>query len=147
MKAFLFSLLVVVSFSLPVARAEQCGPADGKMSLEEILLKKSKLRHDQQARGLDWQGLTACRGPGFSCKGSLDCCGSSFCRDGHCSDTGNSCRGPGTKCGGSLDCCGSSFCRDGYCSDTNNSCRQEGAKCNGSLDCCGSLFCRDGFCG
>ena len=143
------ALLLLALFIFPnLSFAEQCGGSAGETGTLSLILKKAKLTHDaREAAGLpDLQGFSACREPGYSCRGSLDCCGSSFCREGACSDTSNSCRGAGARCNGSLDCCGSSFCRDGYCSDTSNSCRQEGAKCNGSLDCCGSSFCRDGFC-
>jgi hypothetical protein len=145
MKAILVLLLTLVAFP-SLSQAQQCGGEESPASLG-IILKKAKIAHDAREAGADLQSFTACREPGYSCRSSLDCCGSSFCREGVCSDSGNSCRGPGAACRSSIDCCGSSFCRDGYCGDNGNSCRQEGAKCRSSIDCCGSNFCRDGFCG
>jgi hypothetical protein len=143
---FLFGLFLLPS--APV-RAESCGAAN-PTSLEEILqLKKAKDAFDDaEMHGMDLSKFqaAACRGPGYACRNSGECCGSSFCRSGSCSDSGNSCRGPGASCRNSGECCGSSFCRDGYCGDNGNSCRGEGAKCRNSGECCGSTFCRSGFC-
>jgi len=113
-----------------------------------IVLKKMKISYDAKAAGLpDIQGFAACRGPGYSCRSSLDCCGGTFCNNGSCGDNGNACRGAGAACRSSLDCCGAASCTNGYCGDSGNNCRQEGAKCKSSLDCCGSNFCTNGFCG
>ncbi|RYZ99339.1 MAG: hypothetical protein EOP11_19595, partial [Proteobacteria bacterium] len=120
---FLFATLFLPSF----AGAASFNAAETPASLE-VVLKKSKLRYDAASAG-NLQAFAACREPGYTCRSSGECCGSSFCRDNVCSDSGNSCRGPGAACRSSGECCGSSFCRDGYCGDNGNSCRQEGARC------------------
>lgn len=142
MKALVLALLTLCA-APTFALADQCGPETAASF--EVVLKKAKIAFDARGAG-DLQALAACRDPGYACRNSSECCGSSFCRSGVCSDNGNSCRGPGAACRNSSECCGSSFCRDGYCGDNGNSCRQEGAKCRNSSECCGSLFCRDSFC-
>ncbi|RYZ97497.1 MAG: hypothetical protein EOP11_21940 [Proteobacteria bacterium] len=143
MKALFLALLALAT--LPsLASANQCGTsAPGASALEQILLKKAKLAHDEGI--LDVQGFTACRQPGQSCRGSLDCCGGNACRDGMCG--GGNCTPTGGRCGDSIECCGAAPCDGGRCGATDNSCGQRGARCGSSLDCCGSNFCSNGACG
>jgi hypothetical protein len=74
---------------------------DGKLSVDQ-LVSRSRSGRD-------------CGGYGSRCDSSLDCCGSSFCKNGRCDLQIGECAPYGRRCENSLDCCGGNFCREGRC--------------------------------
>lgn len=108
------------------------------------LLKKFKDLYDENTVGAFM--TNDCRDPGVQCNTSGDCCGSSVCTSGYCTDPGDNNIGPGGHCNSSGECAGSSTCVGGFCSDPGDNNIPPGGRCNTSGECQGSSICNSGYC-
>jgi hypothetical protein len=86
----------------------------------------------------DKKGRCRCLKNGKPCAADKNCCKSSVCFDGSCTD----CRKSNQSCFDSGDCCGTGICSNYICIP----CRNDGQSCSASADCCSGFACYDGTC-